>query len=274
MRIGYIYCIVNIINNKKYIGQTINGIENRILSHVKYYKLNKKKISIIGNAIKHYGPHNFICKVIDYSFNKDELDNKEIYWISFYNTCHPDHGYNICIGGANYPIVSKHRHEIVNSNIQKIKIKLSGENHWAYRKDLDCHINTMIEMRNNGYCLSDIALKFNCSKRAIENRLKNKIDISRNRMFLIKREKGIKTSRRPLINTISDSDVLNAIKCGYDTKGKIIKFFKNKISYNAISIRIRLLKNNNKISVEKRKISTGWTNVITLKDIIEGDEII
>lgn len=37
-----IYCATNKINNKKYIGQTINTLEERIRGHFTFARLNKE----------------------------------------------------------------------------------------------------------------------------------------------------------------------------------------------------------------------------------------
>ena len=52
----YIYLIANKINNKQYIGQTVN-FKKRIKEHS--YGRNDNKNSLIDRAIKKYGKNNF-----------------------------------------------------------------------------------------------------------------------------------------------------------------------------------------------------------------------
>lgn len=100
MEIG-IYKLTNLKNNKIYIGQSIN-IKNRWNQHK-----NIKNNTVISRAIFKYGWDNFKKEVIEYC-KKKELNEKEIYWINFYNCLIP-RGYNVSLGGQN------------TSNLEKIK---------------------------------------------------------------------------------------------------------------------------------------------------------
>lgn len=89
---GYIYKIQNLTNNKQYIGKH------------KYpkCKLDPNYITsgkIVSEAIKYYGKENFDIQIIDTAETLDELNQKEIYWIAYYNTRSRQHGYNIAMGG-------------------------------------------------------------------------------------------------------------------------------------------------------------------------------
>lgn len=90
MTIG-IYQITNNLNKKQYIGQSID-IENRILSHFR-----TKDNCYIHQAIQKYGKENFSYKIIEIC-SKDELDEREKYYIKKYNTLRPN-GYNLTEGG-------------------------------------------------------------------------------------------------------------------------------------------------------------------------------
>lgn len=86
-----IYKIINKINNKIYIGQSIN-IELRWKRH-----LTLKDNMPIHLAIQKYGQQNFILEIIEIC-PQEELNAKEIYWINQYNSKVPN-GYNISDGG-------------------------------------------------------------------------------------------------------------------------------------------------------------------------------
>lgn len=86
---GYIYKTTNLVNNKIYIGQHLS------------YEFDPCYIGsgvVIQKAIKKYGRNNFKCEVIEY-YDESLLDEKEIFWIAYYNSTNPDIGYNISFGG-------------------------------------------------------------------------------------------------------------------------------------------------------------------------------
>ena len=75
----YIYKITNLINNKIYIGQTIN-IEERWRHHreIPYRKNSKEKNRQLYRAIKKYGLDNFKFEVIDEIEDLEIANEKEM----------------------------------------------------------------------------------------------------------------------------------------------------------------------------------------------------
>ena len=82
-----IYVITNLLNGKRYVGQT-NNFDSRIHYHMNYGKL------AIGKAIKKHGKHNFIAEKIDSTFSPEKADEIETELIKRLNTIAPN-GYNI-----------------------------------------------------------------------------------------------------------------------------------------------------------------------------------
>ena len=93
-----IYKIENLINQKIYIGQSID-IKERYKQHI-YKAFNKNEAGynqIIHLAFRKYGIENFKLEVLE-ECALEELDEKEQYWITKLNTITPN-GYNILPGG-------------------------------------------------------------------------------------------------------------------------------------------------------------------------------
>lgn len=101
MKYGSIYYIKNLINNKMYIGQTIFNVEDRWKKHLNRYN----KDSAISKALDKYGEQNFEFKELCSCLAKDELNDKEKYFIKYYDTTGKN-GYNKTFGGTS-PIFTK-----------------------------------------------------------------------------------------------------------------------------------------------------------------------
>ena len=101
---GYIYKITNNTNKKIYIGQTTRTVEKRIQEHftralyytTKYDKDEYKYVHLYL-AIKKYGEASFTYEQIDTALTQEELNEKENYWINFYDSIKT--GYNMMPGG-------------------------------------------------------------------------------------------------------------------------------------------------------------------------------
>lgn len=88
-----IYKITNLLDKKIYIGQTQRTLEERMKEHCR----NSRK-SYIDNAIKKYGIENFSAEVIETCKTVEELNEREIFWIKFFDCKFPN-GYNLTDGG-------------------------------------------------------------------------------------------------------------------------------------------------------------------------------
>lgn len=80
----------------KYIGQTICKLSKRHNEHL------KRNDSYIDRALRKYGENNFTLEILEDNINDtDELNDKEIYWIDYYNSF--NNGYNLTKGGSGSP---------------------------------------------------------------------------------------------------------------------------------------------------------------------------
>lgn len=94
---GYIYKITNIVNNKLYIGQTRKTIEERFQAHINKAKQHTNRY--LYDAMNKYGYDNFIPSEIE-ECDDSLLDEREMYWIAYYNTTNKQCGYNMTTGGG------------------------------------------------------------------------------------------------------------------------------------------------------------------------------
>lgn len=91
---GYIYCHI-FPNKKRYIGQTSNSLSKRFGKNGSGYSRNP----LIWKAILKYGWENVIHVILEEGdWTKDEINKKEQFYISKFNTLCPN-GYNLTPGG-------------------------------------------------------------------------------------------------------------------------------------------------------------------------------
>lgn len=88
-----IYKITNKNNSKIYIGQT-NNIERRYKEH---FCWNLSSSQYIDQIIRDLGAENFVFEIIE-ECEVSQLDEKEKYWIEYYNSFYD--GYNRTKGGS------------------------------------------------------------------------------------------------------------------------------------------------------------------------------
>jgi group I intron endonuclease len=91
-----IYCIENVLDGKKYIGQAVN-IDQRLKTHFDDLAHNCHDNPYLQNAYNKYGKDNFVSSIIMLC-NSSVLSNEEIYCIATIGTKYPT-GYNLTDGG-------------------------------------------------------------------------------------------------------------------------------------------------------------------------------
>ena len=120
----WIYKITNIQNQKVYIGQTIRPIEQRFHRHIND-AMNNILDTHFARAIRKYGKDNFIIEEIDSAKTQNELNEKEQYWIQYYNSV--NNGYNETnainkCGGNTYLSKTEEEMEVIKDKIRQTKI--------------------------------------------------------------------------------------------------------------------------------------------------------
>ena len=94
---GYIYCITNLINEKKYVGKTTYSITKRFQEHCRDFKKERCERRPLYDAMNKYGIENFVVKELIECPN-DELDSYEKMYIEKLQT-YGRNGYNATKGG-------------------------------------------------------------------------------------------------------------------------------------------------------------------------------
>ena len=133
---GFIYCIINNINQKKYVGKTLRTIEERFKEHCKDYQKILFEKRPLYSAMNKYGIENFSIYLLE-EVDIQDLSNREIYWINQMDTYH--NGYNATLGG-------------------------DGKILYDY--------SLFVEEYKNGMLIKEIAEKYGCDTHPIETALK------------------------------------------------------------------------------------------------------
>lgn len=94
---GRIYVVHNSVNDKVYVGQTIQSLHDRWRAHGKLS--SARGHGIIAKAIQKYGKINFHVREVATASNKTELDNLEKLWIILLRSSENNCGYNRTLGG-------------------------------------------------------------------------------------------------------------------------------------------------------------------------------
>lgn len=90
-----IYKTVCLINNKIYIGKDRYNNPSYLGSGV-----------ILDKAFKRYGKENFRKEILEFCNSEDHMNEREVYWIAYYNSTDRRVGYNITEGGTGGNTVS------------------------------------------------------------------------------------------------------------------------------------------------------------------------
>lgn len=122
MRTGLIYKIENTLNNKVYVGQTITSLNERWSGHKCDSK--RRNTPLYSSINKHRDELEIVFKIsiLEDNVPYEELDNKEVYWISTLNSLYPS-GYNLKDGGQSY---------ITDNERIKMSERVKGENNPMY----------------------------------------------------------------------------------------------------------------------------------------------
>lgn len=118
-----IYAILNKITNQIYVGQSIN-IKKRFRNHKWFLNHNEHSNDYLQHAWNKYGEVSFEFIILEYC-SKEELNDKESFWIKHYDSVNSNNGYNLTSGGDSDYFVSQ-------STRNKLSERFSGKKHPMY----------------------------------------------------------------------------------------------------------------------------------------------
>lgn len=251
---GYIYMTINVLNGKRYIGQKKS---DKFLTKYSYVGSGK----LLWRSINKYGIENFAIELLDTANSKNELNDKEIYWIDYYDATNDPMFYNIQLGGNGGDITKRMTNEEYNRYRYKIsdnlkgKLDFSGEKNPFYGKHHSDATRSKIS-----YCMRHL------SAESRQKMIDNHADVSgsNNPMYGVHRygsenpfygKKHSEESRKKMSEALSGENHPNYGKHLSDsTRSKISKALKGK-------------KRNYSSTKGRRLINNGITN----KYVFESD---
>lgn len=139
-----IYLITNKINGKKYVGQSVD-IMRRYSEHLRsgqpdlYSKKSERDSKTpIHLAMQKYGVNNFSLTVLEECLEQD-LNEREKYWINYYQTTDKTKGYNVTDGGQDNLSLKGEQHsqaKLSQKDVDRIKYLL---------KNTKCTLNDILQ---------------------------------------------------------------------------------------------------------------------------------
>jgi group I intron endonuclease len=118
MKVAGVYCFLNKINFKRYIGSAVN-IDRRIKYHKSLLKTNKHSNIKFQRAVNKWGIDNFEIIVLEEVYDINVLRDREQHFIDFYNSC--SEGYNLA-PNAKGLLGFKHSQESKNKMSETMKV--------------------------------------------------------------------------------------------------------------------------------------------------------
>lgn len=258
MKKSGIYLITNLINEKKYVGQSVD-ISRRWWVHANGYEK-----SLISSAIKKYGKNNFSFQILIELDNIDDMNLLEPFFIKHYNSLSENgQGYNIKVGGKNSPQSQSTKLKISKANKGKYK-GLTWNEKYGLARSLAIKSKLKKSMKGRIAWNKGISQTFesnqkrsNSIKKLIENRKKQNPELEK-----MIQEKKSKSMKLAWLTGKKNSNNMKGIKKSIEHKKKLSQ--KSLDFYSSLTKEELLEKNCNKLRRCKKGFD-GLTNSEIIK---------
>jgi len=227
-RIG-IYKITNIINNKVYIGQS-QDMDTRLRGHKSTLKANTHFNIHLQRAYNKYGIDSFTYETQE-ECSEDIINERESYWIEFYNSMDRFCGYNIDYGGKKNAMSDEHK---LNMSIAKNGVHRETPLIYITYSE----ITEILKQSNKNEKLLLYAMLVYSKRYADDNGI---FYMSYKQMSI---ETGIK-GRITLLKIVNKFDTTGVIE-------RIIKDFNKTKEVNSFKININMIADDNMFLVDKK----------------------
>ena len=124
-----IYLIINKVNNKLYVGSTINPVK-RWSTHKWNCSHNQYPNLAIYRAMNKYGVENFSFEVIEAFDSVEPMTEAEIWWISYFKMLGAEL-YNMTPGGDGCTSIPEESKKIISRK----KRQRDSESHFSFEND-------------------------------------------------------------------------------------------------------------------------------------------
>lgn len=153
-----IYCVHNLINDKRYIGQS-TCVEGRLWEHRTGYEDPVRHSNAhLQSSIKKYGVENFEFMLLE-ECPREMLNEREKYWIAYYHSNDREYGYNKTSGGDGTPGFIPD--DEIRAKLSEAQLRL-----WS----TDSHRKMMSEHRLNHYVSNETKSKIGARSKERMNR--------------------------------------------------------------------------------------------------------
>lgn len=297
---GKIYLITNSINDKVYVGQTIQSVSKRFSSHKSSAKAGQA--GALYNAMRKHGVENFQVEILEDNIKASALDCAEIEYIKKYNSFKK--GYNNTIGGEGTsfydftdeerldiglmyeekntmtPICKKYNvsRSVIYNVLEELKVLVNNKIH-NQEEIILYFIDTLsFEGTINKFGISKASLIYYLQKNNL-SKIKNNVDYDRIDEVILQNYNIATVSQMAIMANCSRTVIQNRrkdfglVRTTY-SEDEIIKDFKAGVSKAELTRRYNCSKYKlNKILEKHLKNSDNnyYTDKLTVEDIIKNN---